>query len=691
MVTSPIRGPRGPIHGRGAADNPPNRFETLVYADDVDAIDPDDEAAPKTEYRRDTSRTILAHNESPDVGFDTSINPYRGCEHGCVYCLRPETRILYADMVWRPIGGARVGDAVVGFDEMGLPGRTRKWRKAVVQAVRRSRAPTLRLVTSHADVSTTANHAWLTPGSRWRCGHRLSAGDEMRSMRVTETPPEDDDYRLGYVTGLALGDGTFRYQPGWRSDKLGFPTAYWRVAMADEEPLRRLVAYLASLGVGSFAIRPFNGGPSCRKVMHKVETRALQTLGVLYSLLSQERDNDSYRRGFLAGFFDAEGHSGHVLRITQLDHTPLRRCTEYGRRLGFDFALEPRAAHASTVRLTGSLTERMRFFSVCRPAIARKIEAIFDREMNLTPQTIEAVEIGPVLDVVDITTSTRTFFAEGLATHNCFARPTHEYLGFSSGVDFETKILVKEDAPELLRAELSKKSWEPRTIAVSGVTDAYQPIERKLGITRRCVEVLAEFRNPTMIVTKNHLVARDADLLADLAHDRAAAVFVSITSLDGALQRKMEPRASPPERRLEAVRALAAAGVPVGVLVAPVILGLTDHEMPAILATAAKAGAKTAGYVPLRLPYAVKEIFERWLEDHFPDRKDKILGRIRAIRGGRLNDPNFGTRLQGEGVFAEELRALFRVASRRAGIGERKIELSSDAFRRPDGNQLALF
>jgi DNA repair photolyase len=357
-MTSSIRGPRGPIHGRGAADNPPNRFETLVYADDLDAIDRDDEAAPQTEYLRDSSRTILAHNESPDVGFDTSINPYRGCSHGCVYC---------------------------------------------------------------------------------------------------------------------------------------------------------------------------------------------------------------------------------------------------------------------------------------------------------------------------------------------FARPTHEYLGFSAGLDFETKILVKEDAPELLRAELSKKSWEPRTIAVSGVTDAYQPIERKLRITRRCIEVLAEFRNPTTIVTKNHLVARDADLLADLARDRAAAVFVSITSLDGALQRKMEPRASPPERRLEALRALSAAGVPVGVLVAPVILGLTDHEMPAILAAAAKAGATTAGYVPLRLPYAVKEIFERWLDDHFPDRKEKVLGRIRSIRGGRLNDPNFGSRLHGEGIFAEELRALFRIASRRAGIGERKIELSTDAFRRPGGNQLALF
>lgn len=272
----------------------------------------------------------------------------------------------------------------------------------------------------------------------------------------------------------------------------------------------------------------------------------------------------------------------------------------------------------------------------------------------------------------------------------CFARPNHEYLGFSSGLDFETKILVKENAPTLLREELSKPSWKPQAIAISGVTDCYQPIERKLEITRRCLAVLAEFRNPVLIVTKNRLVARDCDLLGDLARDRAAAVFLSITTLDGELQRKMEPRTSPPERRLEAIAALTAAGVPAGVLVAPVVPGLTDHEIPAILEAAARAGAKFAGYVPLRLPYAVKELFERWLGDHFPDRKDKVLHRIRSLRDGKLNDPNFGSRLRGEGIFAEEIRALFTIACRRAGIGGRRIELSTDAFRRPGGRQLDL-
>jgi DNA repair photolyase len=273
----------------------------------------------------------------------------------------------------------------------------------------------------------------------------------------------------------------------------------------------------------------------------------------------------------------------------------------------------------------------------------------------------------------------------------CFARPTHETLGFSSGLDFETKILVKPDAPRLLRAELSRPSWKPQVIALSGVTDPYQPVERALKLTRSCLEVLAEFRNPVLIVTKNQLVARDRDLLGDLARRDAAGVCISVTTLDGALQRAMEPRASPPERRLEAIRALAEAGVPVGVLVAPVIPGLTDHEMPAILDAAARCGARFAGYVPLRLPYAVKDLFENWLCDHFPDRKEKILGRIRSLRGGRLNDPAFGSRLRGGGIFAEEIRALFTLGRRRSGLRERSIELSTKAFRRPGGSQLALW
>lgn len=273
----------------------------------------------------------------------------------------------------------------------------------------------------------------------------------------------------------------------------------------------------------------------------------------------------------------------------------------------------------------------------------------------------------------------------------CYARPYHEYLGFSAGLDFETKILVKEDAPELLRAELASRKWQPKVVAISGVTDAYQPIERRLQLTRRCLEVLAEFRNPVIIVTKNQLVTRDIDVLKELASFNAAAVCVSVTTLDAELARVMEPRTSTPANRLEAIQSLAEAGVPVRVLVAPTIPGLTDHEMPSIIQAAAKAGARNAGYVVVRLPHGVGALFEKWLEDHFPDRKKKVLNRIRDMRGGKLNDPNFGSRMRGEGVFAEQIGSMFKLACRKAGIEGGGPELTTEAFRRPSVPQLSLF
>jgi DNA repair photolyase len=273
----------------------------------------------------------------------------------------------------------------------------------------------------------------------------------------------------------------------------------------------------------------------------------------------------------------------------------------------------------------------------------------------------------------------------------CYARPTHEYLGFSAGLDFESKIMVKEDAPGLLRAELMSPKWQPQVIFMSGVTDCYQPVERKLKLTRRCLEVLAEFRNPVFIVTKNRLVTRDIDLLAELARHHAAGVFLSITTLDSELRKIMEPRTSPPAARLAALRELSAAGIPAGVNVAPIIPGLTDHEMPAILKAAAEAGATSAGHTVVRLPYGVAPLFEKWLETHFPDRKEKALNRLRAMRGGKLYDAQWGKRMSGEGIFADQIGQMFEVARRKAGIQNDSRELSAAAFRRPPGAQLALF
>src|SRR5712691_1149108 len=271
----------------------------------------------------------------------------------------------------------------------------------------------------------------------------------------------------------------------------------------------------------------------------------------------------------------------------------------------------------------------------------------------------------------------------------CYARPTHEYLGFSAGLDFESKIMVKTDAPELLRAELESPRWKAQVLVMSGVTDPYQPVEKKLRITRGCLEVLAKFRNPVAIITKNRLVTRDIDLLRELAGCNAVAVNISVTSLDPKLQRVLEPRTSSPEARLDTIRQLHAAGIPTGVMVAPVIPGLTDHEVPKILEACAEAGAQFAGYTIVRLPWAVAPLFEHWLEEHFPDRKEKVLGRIRHLRGNRLNNSQWRTRMTGEGIFAEQIASLFKVGCRRAGIGARPT-LSCESFRRST-TQLRLF
>ena len=265
----------------------------------------------------------------------------------------------------------------------------------------------------------------------------------------------------------------------------------------------------------------------------------------------------------------------------------------------------------------------------------------------------------------------------------CYARPTHEYLGFSLGLDFESKIMVKEDAPILLRRELAAKRWTPQVVGMGGVTDIYQPVERKLELTRRCLEVFLDFRNPVTLVTKSHLVTRDLDLLRELSAFQAVSVAVSLTTLEDDLARVMEPRAASPARRLDAVRQLAEAGVHVGVLTSPIIPGLNDAEIPSLVEAAAEAGAQFAGYGVVHLPYGLKELFADWVTATFPERADKILNRLRELRGGRLNDPRFGYRMRGEGPFAAQFAALHRLACKRAGLPKSQVRLSAAHFRLP--------
>ncbi len=682
---------RSDLPGRGTSTNPPNRYEPLHVELDPDPDEDGERGESPTLFYRDASRSVLAENDSPDVGFRFSLNPYRGCEHGCTYCVFPDTPVLHADMDWRAIGDVRVGAVLFGFDEFPKPGRTRKFRSAVVEAVLWSIPPTVRTVTERTEFVTTAEHRWLQARDfRWSQTRQLRPGRRLRHVPVV-TEQCDDDYRVGYLAGMTLGDGTFRYEPGWRSDRLGFPAAYWRISLVDQEPLLRLVDFLARFQVDA-RVRPFHPGSSARRVMEKVEVRSLARLAIIHALLHGERDARNYRRGFLAGFFDAEGHNGDSLRLSQVDVSVLERVRRYAAALGFTFALERRQHGASTLRLVGRLVDRIRFFATCRPAIPRKIGALYGCEMNLDPETVVAVEPGRVADVVDIQTSTGTFFAAGLATHNCYARPSHEYLGFSAGLDFERRIMVKDDAPELLRKELSSPRWQPQVVALSGNTDCYQPVERRLKITRRCLEVFAEFRNPVSAITKSALVARDADLFRELACHGAGHVLFSVTTLDPELARRMEPRAARPDRRLDALATVARAGVPVGVMIGPVIPGLNDAEIPRILEAAARAGAQSASWVLVRLAKPLDDLFDAWLAEHYPERRERVLARIRDTRGGRISDPRFFHRQRGQGEYAEQIASLFEIAARKLGLDRRLPPLETAAFRRPPrpGDQLPL-
>ncbi len=250
----------------------------------------------------------------------------------------------------------------------------------------------------------------------------------------------------------------------------------------------------------------------------------------------------------------------------------------------------------------------------------------------------------------------------------CYARRTHEYLGFGAGTDFDTKLVVKQDAPQLLRAAFESPKWKGESVMFSGVTDCYQPLEAAYRITRQCLEVCVEFGNPAAVVTKGFLVVRDADLLARLNEKAAAHVWISIPFADASVCKLFEPQAPPPERRFEAVRRLREAGVPVGVFVSPVIPGLTDHEIPAILEQAAEAGAQFASFTALRLPGSVADVFIRRLRTAMPLRADRVLNRLRDIHGGKLNDSRFGHRMRGEGAYWETVRKLFAISKKRFGL-----------------------
>lgn len=508
---------------------------------------------------------------------------------------------------------------------------------------------------------------------------------------MNPTPEPTAAYRRGYLCGLIRGDGHLGTYAGFDRGNRGTDVQdRFRLALADTEPLQRATDYLAGFGVAVTRFL-FTAERPGRRRMEAIRTSSAESETSIRELIEwPDRTDSEWDRGFLAGLFDAEGSfSRGILRIHHSDGSLLAHGRSALRAEAFDATTDHRPTGVHAVRIRGGLREHLRFIQWTDPAIPGKRDIAGARLKSPIDLRIADVEpLGRTIPMVDITTETGDFVANGVVSHNCYARPSHEYLGFSAGLDFESRILVKTDAPRLLAAAFRKPSWEPQVVALSGNTDPYQPVERRLGLTRRCLEVFARYRNPVSIITKNHLVTRDLDLLAEMASLHLVHVSVSVTSLDDGLIGTMEPRTSRPSRRLDAIRALAGAGIPVGVMVAPVIPGLTDEEMPAILEAAAAAGARRAGYIVLRLPGVVEPLFAEWLRREHPLRAGKVLARVRSLRGGRLNDSRFGVRMRGEGPWAEVFRRMFHMTVRRLGLNAVEEPLSTAHFRR---DQLSLF
>jgi len=316
-----------------------------------------------------------------------------------------------------------------------------------------------------------------------------------------------------------------------------------------------------------------------------------------------------------------------------------------------------------------------------------------DRRIEYVPDTSKSLVTSNQSPDISFRYSVNPYRGCVHACSYCYARPYHEYLGYNAGLDFETKILVKHDAPKLFREFLARNSWEPEIVAFSGVTDCYQPAERQFRLTRGCLEVAAEARQPIGIVTKNALILRDLDLLKPMAREGLVSVSISVTTLDPELARVMEPRTSIPEARLRTIGELSAAGVPVQVMVAPIIPGLNDVEVPAILEAARQAGAISASYVLLRLPLTVEPVFLEWLERTQPSKRDRVESRIRQTRSGQLSSSEFGSRMRGSGNTAEQIRNMFRIFARKNGLDRRLPPLRCDLFRPPKdaSGQMRLF
>jgi DNA repair photolyase len=603
-----------------------------------------------------------------------------------------------ADGRTKVIADVKVGDAIFGTERIG---RYRRYVKTQVLAKWSVIKPAYRITLEDGTSLVTGPDHRLLTGRGWKFITGTESGNTRRPFltlnnklmgtgRFAPAPEIGPDYRRGYLCGVIRGDGllaTYNYDGRRRAhDTLH----QFRLALCDDEALARTQDYLRQCQIETqqFVFATARAG---RKLIRAIRTQTRANVDEVRKLIAwPDTPTLNWHKGFLAGIFDAEGSfSQCVLRISNTNHKIIRWIARSLRELNFRFVIEHIDRTATkpidVVRLTGGLVEHLRFFHSVDPAITRKREIAGQAVKSEARLRVTGIEpLGKAMRLYDITTGTEDFIANGVVSHNCYARPSHAYIGLSPGLDFETKLFYKADAARLLEAELAAPNYRCATIMLGANTDPYQPLEKTLKVTRSILEVLLRCKHPVTITTKGALVVRDVDLLSELARSGLTQVMFSIPTLDNDLKRLLEPRAAAAAARLKAMRVLADAGVPVGVLVAPIIPVLTEHEIEAVLQASREAGASLAGYTMLRLPWEVKDLFREWLAEHFPERAAHVMSIVRGMRGERDNDPNFGTRMHAKGPVAELIRQRFQLACRRLEFpAERKFALATNLFQPP--------
>ena len=686
--------------GRGALSNPPGRFDlqSLAPVDDGWYLGETPDSIPTT-LEPERARSVISTNDSPDIPFERSINPYRGCANGCVYCMDGDTPVLLADGRTRPISGLRVGDEIYGTRRSGW---YRRYVRSRVLAHWSTIKPAVRTTLEDGTtLLTSGDHRFLTERG-WKSVTNTSSGTQrahlttgnklMGTGAFADAVTRNDDYRRGYLCGVIRGDAHLGESLYERKDGSVGSAPRFRLALCDLEALVRARNYLLDFEISTNGSL-FQAAVGNRREMHAISAYSVRVQSIREVIAWPASPTRAWEGGFLAGIFDAEGSfSQTVFRIPNTDPEIIawiRRCL-------YDFNFSSVVEHIAhedrkpmdVVRLKGGLKEHLRFFHTFDPAISRKLD--IEGQAVKSDARLGVVSIEPLkaMRLYDITTETGDFIANGVVSHNCYARPSHAYLGLSPGLDFETRLFYKADAARVLEGELSRPGYVCKPIMLGANTDPYQPVEKQMRVTRSILEVLTRTRHPVTVITKSALVLRDLDLLTDLARDGLTSVAVSVTSLDANLKRTLEPRAASPQARLRTLAALHAAGVPTGVLVAPVIPALTDHELEDILTAAAAAGVGWAGYVLLRLPYEIKDLFTEWLQEHYPQRAAHVMSLLRAMREGRDNDPNFGSRMRGTGPYALLLRNRFRVACSRLNlVSAARDALCTTLFRAPGPRQ----